>query len=84
VDLPGLKLIEVLLVLGGLVAFVWWQMRELRIDGEKTAAQTREREAREAQEAQQMQQMQPVQEVGPGTQLSDGSAQAEDTRERRP
>jgi hypothetical protein len=51
VDLPGLKLIEVLLVVGGLVAFVWWQMRELRIDGEKTAADTREREAREAREA---------------------------------
>jgi hypothetical protein len=47
VDLP-LKLIEVLLVLGGLVAFVWWQMRELRIDGEKTAAETRAREAAEA------------------------------------
>lgn len=46
-DFP-LKLVEVLLVVGGLVAFVWWQMRELRIDGEKTAAETRAREAAEA------------------------------------
>lgn len=49
-DLP-LKLVEVLLVLGGLVAFVWWQMRELRIDGEKTAAETRARQAAEAAQA---------------------------------
>jgi hypothetical protein len=68
VDLPGLKLIEVLLVVGGLVAFVWWQMRELRIDGEKTAAETRAREAAEAAEA-----------VAAGT-----PAPADDTGERRP
>ena len=82
-DLP-LKLIEVLLVLGGLVAFVWWQMRELRIDGEKTAAETRAREA--AQAMQEKQAMQAEQDARAMRDAQDRTPDAApvDSRERRP
>jgi uncharacterized membrane protein YqiK len=40
-----LILIEVVLVFGGVLAFGWWQLRSVRRDREKTAA---ERAAREA------------------------------------
>ena len=82
-DLP-LKLIEVVLVLGGLVAFVWWQMRELRIDGEKTAAETRAREAAQAmREKQAMQTEQDARAMRDAQDTAPDAAPA-DTRERRP
>ncbi|MCU0967548.1 MAG: hypothetical protein MUF03_01795 [Rubrivivax sp.] len=40
-------LVEVVLVMGGTLAFAWWQLRSLRRDQEQTR---REREAREQAE----------------------------------
>ena len=42
-------LIEVVLIFGGVLAFGWWQLRDLKKEQQKTA---RERAAREAAEAQ--------------------------------
>ena len=41
-------LIEVVLIFGGVLAFGWWQLRDLKKEQEKTA---RERSTREAAEA---------------------------------
>lgn len=46
-DLPVI-LIEVVLIFGGVLAFGWWQLRDLKKEQDKTA---RERSAREAAEA---------------------------------
>jgi predicted negative regulator of RcsB-dependent stress response len=40
--------IEVVLIFGGVLAFGWWQLRDLKKEQDKTA---RERSAREAAEA---------------------------------
>ena len=41
-------LIDVVLIFGGVLAFGWWQLRDLKKEQDKTA---RERSAREAAEA---------------------------------
>ena len=38
-------LIEVLLIFGGVLAFAWWQLREIKRDQAKTAQERAEREA---------------------------------------
>jgi len=38
-------LIEVLLIFGGVLAFGWWQLREIKRDQAKTARERAEREA---------------------------------------
>jgi len=49
-NLP-IVLIEVVLIFGGVLAFAWWQLHEIKVDQRKAAAQRAEREAREAREA---------------------------------
>lgn len=44
-------LIEVVLIFGGVLAFGWWQLRDLKQEQQKTA---RERAAREAADVQDM------------------------------
>ena len=44
-NLP-IVLIEVVLIFGGVLAFAWWQLHEIKVDQRK-AAERAEREARE-------------------------------------
>ncbi|MDZ7589707.1 MAG: hypothetical protein U5L05_03245 [Rubrivivax sp.] len=52
-NLPNLPivLIEVVLIFGGVLAFAWWQLHEIKVDQRKAAAERAQREAREALEA---------------------------------
>ena len=52
-NLP-IVLIEVVLIFGGVLAFAWWQLHEIKVDQRKAAAERAaqaEREGREAREA---------------------------------
>ena len=49
-NLP-IVLIEGVLIFGGVLAFAWWQLHEVKVDQRKAAAERAEREAREAREA---------------------------------
>lgn len=40
-------LIEIVLIFGGVLAFGWWQLREIEVDRRKAAAERAAREARE-------------------------------------
>jgi predicted negative regulator of RcsB-dependent stress response len=53
-NLP-IVLIEVVLIFGGVLAFAWWQLHEIKVDQRKAAAERAEREAREAREARERQ-----------------------------
>jgi len=48
-NLP-IVLIEVVLIFGGVLAFAWWQLHEIKVDQRKAAAERAQREAREALE----------------------------------
>ena len=49
-NLP-IVLIEGVLIFGGVLAFAWWQLHEIKVDQRKAAAERAEREAREAHES---------------------------------
>ncbi len=49
-NLP-IVLIEGVLIFGGVLAFAWWQLHEIKVDQRKAAAERAEREALEAREA---------------------------------
>jgi hypothetical protein len=49
-NLP-IVLIEVVLIFGGVLAFAWWQLHEIKVDQRKAAVQRAERAEREAHEA---------------------------------
>ena len=45
-NLP-IVLIEGVLIFGGVLAFAWWQLHEIKVDQRKAAAERAEREAHE-------------------------------------
>lgn len=49
-NLP-IVLIEGVLIFGGVLAFAWWQLHEIKVDQRKAAAERAERAEREAREA---------------------------------
>ena len=49
-NLP-IVLIEGVLIFGGVLAFAWWQLHQIKVDQRKAAAERAEREAREAHES---------------------------------
>jgi predicted negative regulator of RcsB-dependent stress response len=53
-NLP-IVLIEVVLIFGGVLAFAWWQLHEIKVDQRKAAAERAERAEREAREARERQ-----------------------------
>jgi len=55
-NLP-IVLIEGVLIFGGVLAFAWWQLHEIKVDQRKAAAERAEREAREACEARERQEL---------------------------
>ena len=53
-NLP-IVLIEGVLIFGGVLAFAWWQLHEIKVDQRKAAAERAEREARETREGRESQ-----------------------------
>ena len=49
-NLP-IVLVEVVLIFGGVLAFAWWQLHEIKVDQRKAAAERSERVERAAREA---------------------------------
>jgi predicted negative regulator of RcsB-dependent stress response len=49
-DHTPLILVELVLVFGGVLAFAWWQLRDVKRAQERSAAEKRAREARERED----------------------------------
>jgi predicted negative regulator of RcsB-dependent stress response len=58
-NLP-IVLIEGVLIFGGVLAFAWWQLHEIKVDQRKAAAERAEREAHESREAHAQPSVRPV------------------------